>query len=198
MGMYLVSVGAREWFARGAEDDDEAAGPGHVAAALNEELVRRGLPPYTPAPGEPAGRGPAFEEKFVASMDGYAALCRALLSPEEAETVHDWTVLVPFSLDEPIRLPIGSGYADETVVAGAPQVLAALERLEAVVGMPDGMPSAGRNLELTSWYLDAGAAASAAAPPGSWGADPDTVFHVALYVRAARYSLRHGCPLVYS
>ncbi|MEU4130060.1 hypothetical protein [Streptomyces wuyuanensis] len=197
MGMYLVSVGAREWFARGAQDD-EAAGLGHVAAALNEELVRRGLPPYASVPGAPAGRGPAFEEKFVASMDGYAALCRALLSPEEEETVHGWTVLVPFSLEEPIRLPVESGYADETLVAGAPQVLAALERLEAVVGMPDGMPAAGRKLELTSWYLDAGAAASAAARPGSRGADPDTVFHVALYLRAARFSLRHGCPLVYT
>ncbi|MEU2160240.1 hypothetical protein QRN89_33800 [Streptomyces chengbuensis] len=198
MGTYLVSVGARAWFARGEEDDDEAEGPGPLAAALNEELVRRGLPPYTSVPGEPGGRGPGFEEKFVASMDGYTALCRSLLSPEEEETVCGWTVLVPFSLDEPVRLPMETSFADETVVAGAPQVLAALERLEAAVGLPDGMPSAGRNLELTAWYLDAGARAAAAARPGSWGADPDTVFHVALYLRAARYSLRHGCPLVHT
>jgi hypothetical protein len=39
---------------------------------------------------------------------------------------------------------------------------------------------------------------TAAARPGPWAEDPDTAFYVALYLRAAQYALRYGCPVTYS
>ncbi|MFI0968448.1 hypothetical protein ACH4S8_45060, partial [Streptomyces sp. NPDC021080] len=82
MGVYLVSVGAEEWF------DDEEDGWGEVASALNAELRRRGLPPYEDVPLETdfvPGSGQAFEEKLSPSMTGFLALCQTHLSQEESE-----------------------------------------------------------------------------------------------------------------
>ncbi|WP_329453239.1 hypothetical protein [Streptomyces sp. NBC_01724] len=62
MGVYLVSVGAEEWFG------DEEDGWGEVASALNAELRQRGLPPYEDVPPETdfaSGSGQAFEEKLA-------------------------------------------------------------------------------------------------------------------------------------
>ncbi|MFF1545566.1 hypothetical protein [Streptomyces sp. NPDC058291] len=191
MGVYLVSVDAREWLGR------HEGGHGDLAAALNEELRRRGQPAYRP--GEPAGDARGwFEEKMSPSMDGFAALCRARLTRAEEETLCGWSVLVPLFLEREIELPIGTAYSDETLVAGAPQVLAIAERLAAVLGLPlDAIPAAG-NLELTLWFLDGAGREVAAARPGPWAEDLDTAFYVAVYLRAAQHSLRHGCPMVYS
>lgn len=191
MGVYLVSVGAREW----SDEDEEEGGKGAIAAGLDAELRRRGLPPYTSsAKEEPATW---FEEKLSPPMDGFAALCRAHLTPDEQETMGEWSVLVPVSLDEEIRLPIGSAYTDETVIAGAPQVLALAERLAAVVGLPAEVPEEPGNLGLTFWFLEGEAEALAATRPGPWSEDLDTAFYVALYLRAAQHALRRGCPMTY-
>ncbi|WP_405593657.1 hypothetical protein [Streptomyces sp. NBC_01092] len=196
MGIYLVSVGAQEWF--GEEED----GRGDVAAALNEELGRRGLAPYTSVPEETEfarGSGTAFEEKLVPPMDGFVALCRAHLSRAEEELLLGWTVLVPVSLDEEIELPVESAYDLTTTVAGAPQVLALAQRLAAAVELPsDEIPATSHNLELTGWFLDGRAKGTAAARPGRWGDDLDAAFYVAVYLRAAQHSIRRGCPIVYS
>ena len=191
MGVYLVSVDAREWFS----DDEEEGGKGAIASGLNEELGRRGLPPYrATAREEPGGW---FEEKLSPPMDGFAALCRAHLTPEEQRTLGDWSVLVPVSLDEEIELPIGSAYTDTTVIAGTPQVLALAERLAAALRLPAEVPEAPGNLGLTFWFLEGEAEALAAARPGTWSEDLDTAFYVAMYLRAAEHSLRHGCPITY-
>ncbi|GAA4985021.1 hypothetical protein [Kitasatospora paranensis] len=195
MGIYLVSVGAEEWF--GADED----GMGDTAAALNAELVRRGLPAYESVPQEAEfrrGSGQSFEEKLIPPMDGFVALCRAQLTPEETDTVCGWTVMVPLSLDEEILLPIETGYSDSTTVAGAPQVLAVAERLAAAVGLPAEVPAMCDNLDLTMWFLDGAAKELAAVRPGPWGEDLDTAFYVAMYLRAAQHVLRRGCPVVYS
>lgn len=196
MGIYLVSVGAQEWFG------EEEEGRGDVAAGLNEELARRGLPPYTSVPEEAEfvrGSGTAFEEKLVPPMDGFSALCGAHLSRAEEELLLGWTVLVPVSLDEEVRLPVESAYDDTTTVAGAPQVLALAERLAAAVELPsDRLPATSDNLELTNWFLDGQAKETAATRPGPWSDDLDAAFYVALYLRAAQHSIRRGCPIVYS
>jgi hypothetical protein len=193
MGIYLVSVGAREW-AEGDEDEDEG-GRGAVASALNEELERRGLPRYEPVAEEEPNAW--FEEKISPPMDGFAALCRAHLTPREQETLGEWTVLVPVSLEEEIHLPIGSAYTDTTVIAGAPQVLALARRLSDVIGLPPEVPQEPGNLGLTFWFLEGEAKELAAVRPGPWSEDLDTTFYVALYLRAAEHSLRRGCPMTY-
>ncbi|MFE1859043.1 hypothetical protein [Streptomyces anandii] len=195
MGVYLVGVGAREW-SDGSED-----GRGRLAAALNEELRRRGLPPYASPPEERnlvRGSGQAFEEKLVPGMDGFLALCRAHLSEEETETLCGWSLLVPFSLDQELILPVGDAYTDETTVSGAPQVEALAERLAAALALPPEVPSACDNLDLTNWFLDGDATKLAAVRPGPWSEDLDAAFYVALYLRAAQHSIRRGAPIVYS
>ncbi|MDH6546883.1 hypothetical protein [Streptomyces sp. SAI-041] len=199
MGIYLVSVGAREWF----DADEDEGGRGALAAALDEELSRRGLPPYASVPEEPEravrGAGLSFEEKLVPPMDGFGALCLAHLSQEEYEVLCGWSLLVPFALEEEIWLPVENSYADTTMVTGAPRVLALAERLARAVGLPvDQIPEACDNLDLTLWFLDGEAKRVAAARPGPWAEDLDAAFYVALYLRAAQHCLRRGCPIVYS
>ncbi|WP_093771121.1 hypothetical protein [Streptomyces sp. yr375] len=192
MGVYLVSVAARDWFGQ------EEGGYGDTASALAEELARRGLPPYRP--GESVGDASGwFEEKMSPAMDGFAALCQAHLTRAEQRTLLDWSVLVPLSLEREIPLPIGTAYTDETLVAGAPQVLALAERLAAILGLPlDAIPATGGNLELTLWFLEGEAEQTAAVRPGPWSDDLTTAFYTAVYLRAAQYALRQGCPMAYS
>lgn len=192
MGVYLIDVGAEEWL---SEDRGEG-GMGAIAKGLDAELARRGLPPYTSVPERDFGA--AFEEKLSPSMVGFDALCRSRLTPAERALIGDWSVLVPVSLDEPIRLPISSAYTDETVIAGAPQVLAVAERLAAALELPVEIPEMSGNLALTFWFLEGEAEEFAAASPGRWSENLDTAFYVSLYLRAAQHSLRRGCPLTYS
>ncbi|MCT4357505.1 hypothetical protein M5362_30840 [Streptomyces sp. Je 1-79] len=196
MGIYLVSVGAEEWF------DEGEGGWGEVASSLNEELGRRGLPPYESVPEKTdlvRGSGQAFEEKLIPSMDGLVALCQAHLPPDAVETLCGWSVMVPMSLDEEIWLPVGSSYTESsTMVAGAPQVLEVAERLAAAISLPRETPEMCDNLDLTMWFMDGSAKDLAAVRPGPWSDDLDTAFYVALYLRAAQHSIRRGCPIVYS
>ncbi|MFE5484673.1 hypothetical protein [Streptomyces sp. NPDC056527] len=196
MGIYLVSVGAEDWFG------EEEEGWGEVSSALNHELRRRGLPPYEAVPDEVEfvrGSGQAFEEKLIPSMDGFVALCEAHLSPEQVETLCGWTVLVPLSLDEDVRLPVDTSFTESsTMVAGAPQVLAIAERLASVIELPPETPEMCDNLDLTMWFMDGAAKELAAARPGAWSKDLDAAFYVALFLRAAQHSIRRGCPIAYS
>ncbi|MEU2337774.1 hypothetical protein ABZ608_30030 [Streptomyces sp. NPDC013172] len=201
MGIYLVSIGAQDWF--GGADGDEADEDGHgaLAAALDAELRRRGIAPYTSVPeqvGLVRGSGQSFEEKLVPPMDGFGELCRAHLSEREAGLLLSWSVLVPFALDEEIHLPVENAYDDETTVAGAPQVRALAERLAAAIRLPvDVIPEACDNLDLTTWFLDGAAQRAATTRPGPWAEDLDAAFYVALYLRAAQHCVRRGCPMTY-
>ncbi|MFJ9765430.1 hypothetical protein ACIRUY_16580 [Streptomyces erythrochromogenes] len=191
MGVYLVSVGAEEWFG------DEEDGWGEVASALNAELGRRGLPAYENVPAETdfaPGSGQAFEEKLTPGMTGFLALCQTHLSREESEILCGWTVLVPFSLDEEIWLSIGSAdYA--SMVAGAPQVLPLAEKLAAVIDLPAETPATCDNLDLSLWFGNQ-AKELATTRTGPWAKDLDTAFYVALFLRAAQHSIRRGSPIV--
>ncbi|WP_339134248.1 hypothetical protein WJM95_32460 [Streptomyces sp. f51] len=196
MGMYLVSVCAEDWFG------DEEEGWGEVSVALNDALRQLGLPLYESVPAEKEflrGSGQAFEEKLVPPMDGFVALCRAHLSREEEETLCGWGVLVPFSLDEAIQLPVDTAYTNSpTLVAGAPQVLAIAEKLATAIELPAETPHTCDNLDLTMWFLDGAAKRLAASRPGPWSRDLDAAFYVALFLRAAQHSVRRGCPMVFS
>jgi hypothetical protein len=107
--------------------------------------------------------------------------------------------MVPFSVDGHLVLPVASAYADETVVAGAPEVLAVAEKLAAAVRLPvEEIPAVCDNLQLTSWYLDGAAHALAKTHPGPWSDDLDAAFYTAMYLRAAQHSLARDAPLTYS
>ncbi|MEV8417675.1 hypothetical protein AB0P45_29360 [Streptomyces niveus] len=193
MGVYLVSVGAEEWF------DDGEDGWGEVASALNAELKRRGMPSYESVPAETdfaPGSGQTFEEKLTPSMTGFFALCEAHLSHEESETVCGWTVLVPFSLDEEILLLVDSGYRESTMVVGAPQVLPLAEKLAAAIDLPPETPATCDNLDLGMWFSSQVAKELARGRPGPWSDDLDRAFYVALFLRATQHSIRRGCPIV--
>ncbi|OQR63939.1 hypothetical protein B6E66_11365 [Streptomyces maremycinicus] len=189
MGVYLVDVSADDWSTAGEE------GHGEVATALNAELARRGLPPFAPEGGGAPGR---FEEKLSPPMDGFDALCRERLTPQERHALLDWSVLVPIALDEAVPLPVGSAYTDETLVVAAPYVLALAERLAGALGLPlDLVPARPGNLGLTFWFLEGEAEEAAATRPGPWTEDLATAFYTALYLRAAQHSLRHARPMTY-
>ncbi|MGY1501058.1 hypothetical protein ACW4TU_31510 [Streptomyces sp. QTS52] len=199
MGVYLVDVGAEDWF--GENEDEDEGGHAEIAAGLNAELVRRGLPRYDSVPAAAEfvrGSGRSFEEKLVPSMNSFLTLCGAHLSDAETDLLCGWNVLVPVSLDEEIELPVESSYSDSTVIVGAPQVLAIAEKLATAVELPPETPEMCDNLDLTSWFLDGTAEKLTATRPGPWGEDLNAAFYVALYLRAAQHSLRRGCPMVYS
>ncbi|WP_329277170.1 hypothetical protein [Streptomyces sp. NBC_01451] len=201
MGVYLVDVGAEDWFGEGEEEDEEGGGRAEIAAGLNAELVRRGLPRYDSVPATAdfvRGSGRSFEEKLVPPMKSFLTLCGAHLSEAETDLICGWDVLVPVSLDEEIELPVESSYSDSTVIAGAPQVLAIAQKLATAVELPPEAPEMCDNLDLTSWFRDGEAKELSATRPGPWGEDLDAAFYVALYLRAAQHSLRRGCPMVYS
>ncbi|MEV7117223.1 hypothetical protein [Kitasatospora griseola] len=140
MGIYLVSADVEEWFG------------GAVAAALDEELARRGLPPQLP----PAASAAPFEEKVMPPMGTFGALCREVLAPEEAAGLLDWTELVPVPFDGVIELPVPSTYGDRTVVFSAHRLLPLAERLAAVLELPEDLRRSGaRTMEVSSWFLDA-------------------------------------------
>lgn len=181
MGIYLV----------GADADASA----DVASLLDAELERRGRPPYRPTPVEEAGL--RFEEKLIPSLGGFEALCEKTLPAGAAATFLDWTMMLPVELGEPIVLPVASNYADVTVVVGAPEVLAAAERLASAVALPPEVPTVVGDLDLTNWFRNGPGEEVAAVRPGPWSEDLGTAFYVALHLRAAQHSLRYGCPMVY-
>ncbi|MFD5560291.1 hypothetical protein [Kitasatospora griseola] len=186
MGIYLVSADVEEWFG------------GAVAAALDEELARRGLPPQLPPAASVASFAP-FEEKVMPPMDTFGALCREVLAPEEAAGLLDWTELVPVPFDGVIELPVPSTYGDRAVVFSAHRLLPLAERLAAVLELPEDLRRSGfRTMEVSSWFLDvAGEPDALAGRTGRWTRDLPAAFYAAMYLRAAQYCLRQGCPLTY-
>ncbi|MEU6622033.1 hypothetical protein ABZ926_14870 [Streptomyces litmocidini] len=153
--------------------------------------------PYENVPAETdfaPGSGQAFEEKLTPDMTGFLALCETHLSQEESEILCGWTVLVPFSLDEEIWLPIESD-DHESMVVGAPQVLPLAEQLAAAIELPAETPATCDNLDLSTWFRHQ-AKELATTRTGPWTKDLDTAFYVALFLRAAQHSIRRGCPIV--
>ncbi|WP_460071818.1 hypothetical protein [Streptomyces sp. YKOK-I1] len=190
MGIYLVSVDPEDWSVPGED------GHGDVAAALDERLARRGLPPYRPGRPPQPGR---FAEKTSPPMDGFDTLCRAHLAPEERHTLLSWSFLVPLALEEPLLLPVENAHDTETLVVAAPYALALAERLAAALRLPlDLIPEPSGPHGLGAWFLDGAAQKAAATRPGPWAEDLDTAFFTALYLRAAQYALRYDCPMTYS
>ncbi|MFB8392699.1 hypothetical protein [Streptomyces yangpuensis] len=123
-----------------------------------------------------------------------AATCQTHLSREESEILYGWTVLVPFSLDEEIWLPIETDN-HESMVAGAPQVQPLAEKLAAAIDLPAETPATCDDLALSTWFTHR-AMELATTHAGPWIKDLDTTFYVALFLRTAQHSIRRRCPIV--
>jgi hypothetical protein len=52
------------------------------------------------------------------------------------------------------------------------------------------------NLDITGWFDEVGAG-DVPAPGGSWRDDLDCSFYVAMYLRAAEFSIKRSCPMYY-
>ncbi|MEU3771657.1 hypothetical protein AB0F11_00275 [Streptomyces sp. NPDC032472] len=130
MGIYVVDVAAEDWA------DGEVCAP--LAAALGEELARRGLGGFTP-PARQAARGgdrpvlrsgwsapfgrlgcpvarpeapgaaEAFEEKVNRPYDAFEALCRDQADGQQChDALLDWDVLIPVDFDGVLVLPVSA------------------------------------------------------------------------------------------
>lgn len=187
MGLHLYGLDAADWTSA------DEGGWRAVASGVNGALARAGLPPYGPGDGP----GWAFEEKLGRPMAGFTALCEAHLPAAEQAALGGWTVMVPVPPAGEVRLPFATAYDDTAEVVAAARVLAAAERLAAVLELPAELPDPHGPLVLTCWFLDGGAQRLAARSTAPWSTDLDAAFHVALYLRAAQYALRHGRPVAY-
>ncbi|MFD8597059.1 hypothetical protein ACFV1L_18865 [Kitasatospora sp. NPDC059646] len=177
------------------DTDAEAWCEGPVAAALDEEPARRGLPPYRPEPAGP-DPGPDHEEKLIPPTGAFAALCREALTPAERSKLLDWTDLVPVPFDGPIELPVPSAHGDRTAVCSVHRVLPLAERVADALGLPDDLPDGSRSTHLTSWFLDFEEHRDTlAARAGRRARDLPAAFCAARYLRAARHCLHRGRPM---
>ncbi|WP_430788807.1 hypothetical protein [Actinoplanes sp. G11-F43] len=140
------------------------------APLLNEALAARGLPPC-PRPSTTAAE--AFEEKIVPPMDAFTELC----ARHDTTEAFGALLIVPADFTGLIELPIASNIDDVTTVSSAYRIREAITRMAAEVSPPTGLPTG--PMALTTAITD------------------PLLFYVALFHRAAEYSLRHSRPLDY-
>lgn len=152
----------------------ESWSAGQARAELDRALAGRGLPPY---PGPPAGLkdGDRFEEKVAPDMAAFAELC----DRHGATAVLEAGLFVPVAFDGLIELPVETAYDDVTWACSSHRLRELMRPLAAQVPAPTG-PADGP-MRLTAALADG---------------DPVT-FYVALFTRAAAFSLRHSCPMQY-
>lgn len=146
----------------------------------------------------PRGSGHGFEEKLIPPMTGFSHLCTAELRAGDAE-VFDWGLLVPVDFEGMIELPVESSYSCTTTVRSAQRMLPVARRLAEALELPADLPLHCDNLQLTEFFMDREEdGPTSATPTGRWAEDIGIAFYVALYLRAAEYSLRCNCPLFFS
>ncbi|MEW2416799.1 hypothetical protein AB0953_24145 [Streptomyces sp. NPDC046866] len=217
MGIYVVDVAAEDWAA------GEVRGP--LAAALDEELARRGLGGFTPPargargadrpPVRPrwsaprarrrAGGGGAdvapsrFEEKVNRPYDAFEALCRERPDGQRChDALLDWEVLIPVDFDGVLVLPVSAELGGGPArVRSAHRAAEAGRRLAAAIGLPDAVPRDGGSLALTNWFSGPAVREAAERWPGPWAEQRDAAYFTALYLGAAEHGLRRGCPIAY-
>jgi hypothetical protein len=191
VGVYYVSVDAADW----AEDDLMVG----VRGELGPALAARGLGRYEGPPGEasvPHGEGDHFEEKLFREQGGFVRLLHDRFSGSAAERIPYWSMIVPVAFDEPIELNAASVYDDTTTIGSSFVMQASMTQLAELIELPSQVPSRSDNLDITDWFDDV-EAGSVTAPSGAWRQDMDTAFYVALFLRAAEFSIRRSCPMRY-
>ncbi|MEU6864378.1 hypothetical protein ABZ924_14055 [Streptomyces sp. NPDC046876] len=214
MGIYVVDVAAEDWA------EGEVRGP--LAAALREELARRGLGGFTPPargvrgadrPGRPwwatpfgrrarvkgLGAATAFEEKVNRPYDAFEALCRDRPDGQRChDALLDWELLIPVDFDGVLVLPVPAELdGGPARVRSAHRAAEAGRELAAALDLPDAVPRDGGNLALTNWFSGPAVREAAGRWPGAWVEQPDAAYFTALYLGAAEHALRRGCPIAY-
>lgn len=141
---------------------------------LDRALAGRGLPPYAGPPADLKDHE-RFEEKVAPSMDAFAELC----DRHGATDLLEAGLFVPVPFDGLIELPVETSYDDVTRACSSHRLRELMRPLATEV------PRSGKTedgpMRLTAALADG---------------DPVT-FYVALFTRAAEFSLRHCCPMQY-
>jgi hypothetical protein len=193
MGVYLVSANTG-YLA------DDSCWPA-IFTALAEELEDSGVEAEirVPPPARyPRGSGYEFEEKLIPPVDGFSALCAEELDASEAD-VFGWDLLVPFDFEGVIELQVPNSYSETTNVRSAQRVLPVAQRLADSLELPEDLPVACDNLQLSEYFLEREEGEpSGQVPAGRWRKDPDTAFYAALFLRAAEHAIEQNCPMFYT
>ncbi len=187
-GVYLVNVDADDWA------DDEL-----MVAELNRALAARGIARYEGPPREvvvPPGEGDHFEEKLFRDQRGFVRLLSERHGGTALESLPYWSMIVPIAFDEPIELTAPSAYQATTTVGSSFVLPAAMTTLAHLLDLPPQVPRRSDDLDITIWF-DEVQSGGVAAPSGAWRDDLDTAFYVALFLRAAEFSIRRSCPMRY-
>jgi len=192
MGVYLVSADDADW----AEDELLL----NAAPLLGKALKARGLPGYDGPPSSgpiPPGEGDHFEEKLYRPHRSYIALLGRYLTGDALANILYWDMLIPVEFDGVILLDTASAYEDTTTVASSTHILKVMKTVAADLDLPiEQVPRRSDNLDIGTWFDDV-ETGDAQAPQGLWRDDPDAAYYVAVYLRAAQFSLRRSCPMRY-
>jgi hypothetical protein len=191
VGVYFVSVDSDDW-----ANDRLMAG---VRGALAPGLAQGGIAPYHgPPPELPGGPhdGDHFEEKLFRDNTGFAHLLREHFDRTPVADLPYWSMIIPVAFDGLVQLAVPSAYDDATTVGSSFVVRTAMTALADQVGLPALVPRRSDNLDITDWF-DEVEAGTVDVPSGRWLDDLDTAFYIAMFLRAAEFSIHRSCPMRY-
>jgi hypothetical protein len=107
-----------------------------------------------------------------------------------------WSMIIPVAFDGLVELTVPSAYDTTTTIGSSFVVRAAMTTLAELVGLPSLVPRRSDNLDITEWF-DEVEAGTVDVPAGRWCEDLNTAFYIAMFLRAAEFSIRRSCPMRY-
>ena len=191
MGVYFVSVEADDW----ANDDLMVAVRGELADAL----AQRGIARYDGPPQDVVfgpDEGDHFEEKLSRDNTGFAHVLREHFDGAPVANLPFWSMIIPVVVDGLVELTVPSAYDDRTTIGSSLVVQTAMKTLADLVELPPLVPRRSDNLNITDWF-DEIEAGTVDVPAGPWRDDLDTAFYIAMFLRAAEFSIHRSCPMRY-
>jgi hypothetical protein len=192
VGVYFVNVDLDDW-----ANDDVMAG---VRGALAAGLAQRGLAPYHGPPPEVLvgpDDGDHFEEKLFRDNTGFARVLREHFDGTPIADLPYWSMIIPVAFEGLVKLAVPSSYDDTTTVGSSFEVRTAMTALADWVRLPAALvPRRSDSLDITAWF-DEVEAGTVGVPSGPWLRDLDTAFYVAMFLRAAEFSIQRSCPMRY-
>lgn len=189
VGVYFVSVEADDW----ANDDLMVA----VRGGLADALARRGIARYE-GPSLDVVLGPDegdhFEEKLVRDQSGFIRVLQEHFDGAPVANLPCWSMIIPVAFEGLVELPLPSAYDDTTTIGSSFVVKGAMTALAELTELPALVPHRSENLDVTDWF-DEVEAGTVNAPAGPWRDDLDTAFYIAMFLRAAEFSIHRSCAM---